>query len=106
MTSDLRERVARAIELEIQLHDFGHIKDGQFVTSVGQIELLSECCNKAAVSAILAIAPDIRNDALREAAEECQKQLPQGEDEFTKGYRLACEENARNILALRKDAEE
>lgn len=38
--------------------------------------------------------------ALEEAANETMMQLPQGDDEFTRGYRMACEENARNIQAL------
>ena len=41
--------------------------------------------------------------ALEEAAKECRVQLPLGDDEFTKGYRLACEENERNIRALMKE---
>ena len=42
--------------------------------------------------------------ALEEAARECEAQVPQDSDEFTKGYRMACEENARNVRALRRKA--
>ena len=41
------------------------------------------------------------NEAIENSAKQCLVQLPQGEGEFEKGYRLACEENARNIRALK-----
>lgn len=40
--------------------------------------------------------------ALEEAAKECMDQVPGSGGEFEEGYRLACEENARNIRALIK----
>lgn len=54
------------------------------------------CCDAASM---------IANLALEEAEQECMGQMPQGDDEFLKGYRMACEENAQNIRALKeKDA--
>lgn len=44
--------------------------------------------------------------ALDEAASKCREQIPQDADEFTNGYRLACDENAENILALKSPEKE
>lgn len=42
-----------------------------------------------------------RDAALEEAALECLVQLPAPAGEFEAGYRMACEENARNIRAMK-----
>lgn len=45
---------------------------------------------------------EARDEILEEAARECMAQLPARAGEFEAGYRLACEENARNIRKLKR----
>jgi hypothetical protein len=84
--TNLRERVARAICDT----DWG---EGHYDSdALSQLELTAY---EIMASAVIAIV-------LEEAAKECMEELPEGDDEFTKGYRLACEENARNLRALKE----
>lgn len=43
----------------------------------------------------------VRAEVLEEAARECTEEMPGEGGPMEEGYRLACEENARNIRALK-----
>lgn len=43
---------------------------------------------------------------LREAAAECMAELPGEGGPMEEGYRLACEENARNVLKMQESSDD
>lgn len=62
----------------------------------------SRCKLDTPCKACCDVASMIANLALAEAEQECIGQMPQGDDEFTKGYRMACEENADYIRTMKE----
>ena len=77
MTDDLVKRVAKAIELKMQLKDFGQdVGGGEFLISVVQIDRLEQACKEAASAAIAECGKD-RDERLEmacaEAADERHK---------------------------------
>ena len=78
MSDTLRERVARAM------------------CALSGPPLCDEICIGCVTQADAAIAL-----VLEEAAKECMADLPGEGGPMEEGYRLACEENARNIRAMK-----
>jgi len=98
MTPDrdaLIEKMARAIMLKVQMNDFGREEDTGFVTSPRQIDLLTECCARAA-----SIALDIAMEqATRVAERNAYEAWQEGADETRGLMRLQAQDIAAALRA-------